>query len=410
MAKKKIQSVGDLKADPANVNKGTERGRQVIDWSLTELGAGRSILADSDGVVIAGNKTLEVAINHQLPVRVIETDGSELVVVQRTDLRLLGQGAERDKARQLAIADNRASEVGYSPDVEILLEHAQSGIDVSSLYRRDEIDALLASLARVEDIKPGNGGDDFDTTPEETQTRVQYGDLWSLGEHLVLCGDSTKAEDVARVMSGEKADAVLTDPPYGINQEGVTNDEPEKLAGLVKGSIRNLPIERGVVVAFQSTRTFPLWLDEVRAAGLRFERMLWLYKEAQCTFPWRGWILTSESILVATRGEGRWNEVNPYSHDCYKVSEVSGEIAEGLGWHGSVKPLAVIADIAARITQEGDLIYEPFGGSGTTLIACERTKRKARVVEIEPKYVNVIISRWEAETGKTAKLLERLNG
>lgn len=143
---KQIKTIADLTPDRANVNKGTERGHYLIDYSITELGAGRSILADADGVVVAGNKTLEVAADHQLPVRVVQTDGSELVVVQRTDLRLTGKGAERDRARKLAIADNRASEVGYSADVEILLEHAQSGVDLSAMYRQDELDALVAGM------------------------------------------------------------------------------------------------------------------------------------------------------------------------------------------------------------------------------------------------------------------------
>lgn len=401
---KKIERLEDLTLDSANVNKGTERGNHQLDWSLTNLGAWRSIAASSDGVVAAGNQTLQQAVDRGMEIRTVHTTGNELVVVVRDDI-----SSDDPRFRQYAIADNRISELNYSADAEMLLTHQAAGVDLSAMYRDDEIDALMASL--TPDMKEaGAGGDDFDATPEDTQTRVQYGDLWECGDHRVLCGDSTKAEDVAKVMNGEKADAVLTDPPYGINQEGVTNDEPEKLAGLVKDSIGQLPINQGVIVAFQSTRTFPLWLDEIRAAGFHFERMLWLYKEAQCTFPWRGWILTSESILVATKGQGRWSEVNPYSHDCYKVSEVSGEIPDGLGWHGSVKPLAVVVDIAARITQEGDVVYEPFGGSGTTLIACERTNRKARVIEIEPKYVNVILSRYEAETGKEAKLLSRING
>ncbi len=145
---KALKTITDLTPDPANVNKGTERGHYVLDWSLTELGAGRSILADADGVVIAGNKTLEAAADHQLPIRVIPTDGKELVVVQRTDLRLTGEGKEREKARQLAIADNRASEVGYSADIETLLAHTQSGADLSPLYRDDEIEGLIAGLTQ----------------------------------------------------------------------------------------------------------------------------------------------------------------------------------------------------------------------------------------------------------------------
>lgn len=143
--KKTITKIKDLTPDPANVNKGSERGHFQLDWSLTELGAGRSILADADGVVLAGNKTLEVAADHNLPVRVIETDGRELVVVQRTDLRLNGEGAERTKARQLAVADNRVSETSYTVDVETLLAHAQT-TDLTALYRQDEIDALIAGM------------------------------------------------------------------------------------------------------------------------------------------------------------------------------------------------------------------------------------------------------------------------
>lgn len=144
--KKTITKIKDLTPDPANVNKGSERGHFQLDWSLTELGAGRSILADADGVVLAGNKTLEVAADHGLPVRVVETDGRELVVVQRTDLRLNGEGKERERARQLAVADNRVSETSYTVDVETLLAHAQT-TDLTALYRQDEIDSLIASIA-----------------------------------------------------------------------------------------------------------------------------------------------------------------------------------------------------------------------------------------------------------------------
>lgn len=180
---KNISTINDLIPDPANVNKGTERGHYVIDWSLTELGAGRSILADADGVVIAGNKTLECAADHQLPVRVVQTDGKELVVVQRTDLRLSGAGKEREKARQLAIADNRASEVGYSADVEILLGHAQSGVDLSALYRESEIDALLAGLVTP---KADNDEGKEQDKPEAEETPEEFQGVFALRESVIF--------------------------------------------------------------------------------------------------------------------------------------------------------------------------------------------------------------------------------
>lgn len=242
-----------------------------------------------------------------------------------------------------------------------------------------------------------DGADDVPELPKKAVTRLA--DLWELGEHRLLCGDSTKRESY----NGGFVDAVLTDPPYGISQEGVPNDEPEKLAGIVEGAIANLPIKNSVVIAFQSTRTFPVWLNAVLKAGHKFERMLWLYKAAQCTFPWRGWILKSESILASSLGEPKWQDVKPYSHDCYYLSEVSGELDKDLGWHGSVKPLSVVADLLQRITPQNGMVCDPFLGSGTTLIAAEKLNRHCYGIEIEPRYCDVIVERWQQFSGGKAK-------
>ncbi len=189
--RKQIKEIGDLTPDPANVNKGSERGHFQLDWSLTELGAGRSILADADGVVLAGNKTLEVAADHGLPVRVIETDGKELVVVQRTDLRLGGKGDERTKARQLAIADNRVSETSYTVDVETLLAHSQT-VDISALYRQDEIDAMIASVTPLDDGALDGLFVPSDTLPEDEKDKIvlEYApeDMVRVREALLLHG------------------------------------------------------------------------------------------------------------------------------------------------------------------------------------------------------------------------------
>ncbi len=211
--------------------------------------------------------------------------------------------------------------------------------------------------------------------------------------HRLLCGDSTDKGDVERVMGGERADAVLTDPPYGIGQPGVPHDSHEENEALITSVVAQLPVQDSVIVAFQSTRTFPTWLDAIRKAGYRFERILSLYKEAQCTYPWRGWILTSESILVSSVGEPKWQDVKPYVHDTYKVSEVSHELSEELGWHGSVKPLTVVCDICKRICGENHSVYDPFLGSGTTLVACENLGRRGFGLEISPAYCGVILER-----------------
>ena len=118
-----------------------------------------------------------------------------------------------------------------------------------------------------------------------------------------------------------------------------------------------------------------------------------MYKAAQMSFPWRGWILTSESILISTVGKGDWQDVHPYNHDCYYMPEVSGELPDDIGWHGSVKPLHVVKDILQRTVKRKGIVYDPFGGSGTTMVACEQLGRLCRMIEIEPKYVAVILER-----------------
>lgn len=136
---KTISKITDLTPDAQNVNRGTERGGYMLEHSLSRYGAGRSIVVDREGRVIAGNKMLEQAADMGLPIEVVQSDGHKLVVVQRTDLDLTEKGG---KARGLAIADNRASEVGYEVDAEMLGLHALD-MDLSGLYREDELSRIL---------------------------------------------------------------------------------------------------------------------------------------------------------------------------------------------------------------------------------------------------------------------------
>lgn len=132
---KKIQSISDITPDPHNLNKGTARGRGMLENSLRKLGAGRSILVDRHGLAIAGNRVLEVAAELELKVKEIETDGTELVVVKRTDLDLLHD----TRAKELALADNRVSEVGLAWDAEAL---QMQGIDLKPWFTEDELKTL----------------------------------------------------------------------------------------------------------------------------------------------------------------------------------------------------------------------------------------------------------------------------
>ncbi|HET9111672.1 MAG TPA: DNA methyltransferase [Ktedonobacterales bacterium] len=404
-----IVALDGLAPHPRNYRRHPEAQLARLAASLARFGQVRSIVvqegANGRYLLVAGHGLTEAArANGYTELR------ADVIPATWTPTQIEGY----------LIADNETTRGADDDLVQLaamLEEQRAAGEHLESLgYSDDELAALLDDLAQAalagdqRDVDdPDGGGDDFDTTPEESgPTRCQSGDLWQLGKHRLLCGDSTRAEDVARLMAGETAQAVVTDPPYGINREGITNDDPEGLRSLFDGVLRLLPLSDGVVVAFQSTRLFPVWLDASRAAGHDFQRMLWMYKAPDMTFPWRGWLLKSEAILVSILGQGEWNEVHPFAHDCYTVNVIGKELGNVEGWHASVKPLAPVADIVQRVSRDGGGIYEPFCGSGTTLIACERTGRLCYGIEIEPRYCDVILRRWEAETGREATLLARL--
>ena len=276
------------------------------------------------------------------------------------------------------------------------------------------VQELLAQLAEQHGVVPSDTqGPLVDVEPEMDRAealRQQYGaevgQLWACGVHRVICGDCTEKAVVERLMHGKHASAVLTDPPYGQNQPGIPGDAPENHVALLHGCLLAMPCRDGVLVSFCSPRTFPTWLDASRQAGWTFERLLWLYKAAQETFPWRGWLLKSEAILVSSRGVASWQDVHPYTHDCYYKSEVSGELDASLGWHGSVKPFDVVSDILCRISRQGQTVYDPFLGSGTTLIAAHQLQRRCYGIEIDPGYVAVTLHRYATLTGETPVLVE----
>jgi hypothetical protein len=148
---KPTQNVRDLQLDPQNANKGTERGSEMLKASLQAYGAGRSLLVDKHGVVIAGNKTLEAAASIGMDdIVVIRTDGSKLVVVQRTDLDL----SIDSKAKALAVADNRVSEVSLEWDSSVLSELAANSVDLSKLFSEDELLKILGETPQAPEAFP----------------------------------------------------------------------------------------------------------------------------------------------------------------------------------------------------------------------------------------------------------------
>ena len=150
-----MTKLSDLTPDHSNANKGTERGAVQLDESLTRYGAGRSVLVDKRGVVIAGNKTVQEAVNKGFPARVVHTDGKELIVVQRTDLDL--DNDKGGRARQLAYADNRVAEIDLEWDIKQIGADLDAGVDLGTFWREDELKELTGRIDGVDMPELGSG-------------------------------------------------------------------------------------------------------------------------------------------------------------------------------------------------------------------------------------------------------------
>lgn len=199
-----------LVQDDHNFNKGTEAGRKLMEKSFTELGAGRSILVDKDGRIIAGNKSQQAAIAAGIQkVRVIESDGSELIAVKRTDISL-----DSKEGRELALADNLTTQINLAWDeAELTSVAAQEGIDLPDW-------GLEPKDLGIEEDKKEAQEDDFDEEKDQVDAICQKGDIWQLGEHRLMCGDSLSESCVGHLLDGKSAPLTFTDPPYRLATEG----------------------------------------------------------------------------------------------------------------------------------------------------------------------------------------------
>jgi len=344
--------------------------------SIERFGWADVIVArEADGEIISGHlrhaaaKSLGMA---KVPVRYLPIDSAEA------------------HALAVAVTQHEAVRTFDESIGALLADMQEEGIDLDGLgWSEDELRDIIAA-GQVEELEP----EDPDDVPEvATVVHSVKGEVYELGPHRLVCGDSTSTEAWSDLgLSG--CIAILTDPPYGQSQPGVPGDSEAEHAPLMKAWVGACGLSDAAIVVFQSTKRFPPMLDAARDAGWRFECMLWLFKKAQMAYPWRGWIRKSEAILVFSIGEPDWHDARPYVHDTYEVASVQGELPEGIGWHGSVKPVAVVADIARRIVRPGGAIVDPFAGSGTTLMACAETGRVARLIELDPKYCDVIRRRW----------------
>lgn len=382
-------------------NARTHSDDQIIQIaaSIAEFGWTNPILVSADGIVIAGHARLLAALKlgmTEVPVIVLD----HLTETQR---------------RALVIADNQLAIRGAAWDEEMLRVELESleedGFDLDLVGFTDE---ELEELLREPD-QTVTGNTDEDAVPEEPERAVTVpGDVWILGNHRLLCGDAIQFNSFEKVLAGGLADLTFTDPPYNVNYGATMKD---KLRGKQHRKIANdnlgesfeqflrdactniLAVTKGAIYICMSSSELATLQKVFREAGGHWSTFV-IWAKNTFTMGRSDYQRQYEPILYG------WKEGTDHywcgARDQGDVWFVKKPVANDL--HPTMKPVELIERAIQNSSKSRDTILDPFGGSGSTLIACEKSGRQGRMIELEPKYCDVAILRWQEFTGKQAVL------
>jgi DNA modification methylase len=386
--------IAELSLDPSNVRKHSRRNLDAIKASLRKFGQQKPIVVDAKGIVLAGNGTLTAA--QELGWTEIQIVRTELVGVEAT---------------AFAIADNRTAELAEWEEDKLSQVLQSIKVEDADLLAATGYDAAEVDKMSKAEVTEG----EVPEPPAEPITKA--GDLWLLGEHRLLCGDSTKAEDVGRLMDGKKAETFLTDPPYGDNVGGLSPKaahEREPGKGLVK-RVSFIANDKEIDWLEKVFNLVPSFLEEDSTKMVffkwdRFEQiksMSAAFGEPSALCVWDRVRKASAFFRFQPQHELCFHWGNQADKkepaDLSNVWRVPKEL-ELKELHPTVKPMSIIEPALRVTTSRGKRVLDLFGGSGTTLIAAESSGRIAHLMELDPRYCDVIVKRWENLTGKKAVL------
>ncbi len=388
--------VGELAPYAANARTHTDDQIAQIAASIEEFGFTNPILAGSDGVIIAGHGRLQAA---------------ERLGLDKVPVITLDHLSEAQR-RALVIADNKIAEnAGW--DEELLraelaaLQEMEFDLDLVG-FSDAELDDLLGDL-EAEALGEVEGEDEVPKPPEDPVSRS--GDLWILGNHRLLCGDSTVVTDVERVLGTVKPLLMVTDPPYGVeydpswrNQAGaaktrrtgkVLNDDradwreawalfPGDVAYVWHGALHATTVAESLIASGFTIRSQIIWAKD----RLVLSRGDYHWQHEPCWY------------AVKKTGKGHWAGDRKQT----TLWQIANKDQDAETVHGTQKPVECMRRPILNNSSPGQAVYEPFMGSGTTLIAAETTGRVCLGIELNPAYVDVAVERWQQLTGETATL------
>ncbi|PJG55647.1 DNA methylase N-4 [Bradyrhizobium forestalis] len=407
--------LAELKPNPANARRHPRKQLHQIAASIREFGFNSIVVADEEGMILVGHGRVE---------------GARMAGLERVPVLRVGHLTAAQKIA-FSLADNKIA-LNSDWDMDQLRElwRELMGVEINfdvevTGFETAEIDLLVDGEAKRD--KPDRG----DLVPDVQSDPVsRLGDLWILGEHRLLCGDACDAESFADLMDGEQARLVFTDPPYNVPIDGhvsglgavkhrefkmasgeMSSAEFAAFLAMVFGNMAEASVDGAIHFICMDWRH----MDEVlKAAG-------GVYSELKNLCVWNksnggmGSFYRSKHELVFVYKVGQGPHVNTIElgkHGRYRTnvwdyaganSFRSGRDAE-LEMHPTVKPTALVIDAIKDCSRRGDIVLDPFSGSGTTIMAAQKCRRRARAIELDPLYVDVAIRRWQAYTGQVATM------
>lgn len=423
---KKIEEIDITKLQPYKKNAKKHGKGQIekIKASILEFGFLTPCLIDKDFNLIAGHGRLAAAEElglKKLPCVFIE-------------------GLTEDQRRAYILADNRLSELGeWDMDLvsEELKELNEHGFDLE--LTGFEFDDITSDDINFSDLD-AQANKIEEELPAEPKTKP--GEIYQLGDHVLMCGDSRKPEDVEKLMESDQADLCITDPPYNNDYEGKTKDalkikndsmteiEFEKFLSDVFQNMKNRLKEGAAFYIWLPSLYIDIFMNALKKNGLETKELLiWVknvFTLGRQDYQWRhepciyGWKEGAAHYFVEDRTKSTIFESKPNVNNMNEseakqllkaifseMENYSTVIHEKRptrnAEHPTMKPVNLIKRQIENSSKEGDLVLDLFGGSGTTLIACEEKRRRCRMMEYDPHYCDVIINRFEKLTGKTAK-------
>jgi DNA modification methylase len=368
--------ISQIKPYEKNAKKHPKKQVEQVAASIKEFGFNQPIVVDKSGVIIVGHGRLEAA-----------------KLLGMTDVPAITVDLTEEQANSYRLADNKLNESEW--DMNLVIEELK-GLSDEML----ELTGFDKDLI----IEPDEADDVVPDVPEEPQSKL--GDLYELGNHRVLCGDSTNVEDVERLMDGKKADMVFTDPPYNIAYEGgskkremIKNDEVEDFYGFLlqvySSYALSMKLGASIYVCHADSERVN-FTQAFKDAGFYLSSVV-IWAKNNATFGRQDYFWRHEPILYGWReGAGHtWHGDNKQD-TIWNVNRPSKSES-----HPTMKPIELIEKALFNSSKQEDLILDLFLGSGSTLIASQKTGRICYGMELDPKYIDVIVQRYVDYTGNT---------